>query len=101
MSKKREGKKLPGLGKGRVATRSKAVASVRIWRRKQRSDLWYCTIRLPDSKPVVRSCRRRIRASAEEFAHLLLRRLMNGDRTTTEHVHDAQLELPPLNGHAE
>jgi len=83
------------LNKGRVNSRNRNVATARVWKRKQRGDQFYCTITMTGEKPVVRSCRHRIRSSAEEFARLLLVKLMNRSKPAAQIVRETQLELPP------
>lgn len=53
--------------------RNKSIATVRVFKRKDRSSRWYARVDLPDQKPVIKSTKCEHRASAEQFAGLLLK----------------------------
>jgi hypothetical protein len=74
--------------------KNKNIASVRVWKRTSRNGRQYCTVRLPDRKPVTRSCGTYHRSTAEGFGSILLKELMKPSQQATAIVEE-QLELPP------
>jgi hypothetical protein len=81
---------------------SKNVATVRVWKRKDRGQRWYCTLKLPAVRRTL-SCGTPHRSAAEQYAALALSRIIAGQvppvppvRLNIAQLNLALEELTPL-----